>query len=274
MKNPKYILVLMAILFSFSSMAQWTVSEVPSSLAPEEVKDDNLKKEQPNEQPAGMVIPTTEVEVPCFIRAKVISTDHKKVTIGDKVKVCFKTRYEIDLENCEDCKIIAHTSVPGEKDKKTVLIDPLTSGTFDISWCGTVDADDLVNVYLVLKIECKTSHHWIVHADENTPVEEVDLRDAPEQDPNFQEASIIMTSIYPNPSNGNFDMVLRGLEKSTVQIQVFSMTGALVKDFGVKVLGNNEEHFNLQLPANTPAGNYLLVAISEKRTVRVPISIH
>ena len=89
------------------------------------------------------------------------------------------------------------------------------------------------------------------------------------ENPNFNE----MISIYPNPNNGVMNITIDAVKNNYVTIEVYTISGVLLKTISNDELLSNVLHINLDLRDLTKTGLYFLKFITDRGTLTKKIII-
>ena len=89
------------------------------------------------------------------------------------------------------------------------------------------------------------------------------------ENPNFNE----MISIYPNPNNGVMNITIDAVKNTYVTIEVYTISGVLLKTISNDELLSNVLHINLDIRDFTKTGIYFLKFITDRGTLTKKIII-
>jgi hypothetical protein len=78
------------------------------------------------------------------------------------------------------------------------------------------------------------------------------------------ELSFELTSLYPNPNKGTFEIVVSGVQGTTAQAQIFNVNGQLISSFELKATDGQIKQ-TLELSPKIAAGTYYLSISDQKR---------
>lgn len=78
------------------------------------------------------------------------------------------------------------------------------------------------------------------------------------------ELSFELTSLFPNPNKGTFEVVVSGVQGSVAQAQIFNVNGQLISSFELKAT-NGQIKQTLELSPKIAAGTYYLSISDQKR---------
>jgi hypothetical protein len=78
------------------------------------------------------------------------------------------------------------------------------------------------------------------------------------------ELSFELTSLYPNPNKGIFEIIVSGVTGTTAQAQIFNVNGQLISSFELKATDGQIKQ-TLELSPKIAAGTYYLSISDQKR---------
>ena len=78
------------------------------------------------------------------------------------------------------------------------------------------------------------------------------------------ELSFELTSLFPNPNKGTFEVVVSGVQGTVAQAQIFNVNGQLISSFELKATDGQIKQ-TLELSPKIAAGTYYLSISDQKR---------